>query len=97
MTKEGGFVSFFFRVRTRLLLESGERGDEDDDFWLRLSELACWTAGEMECPTSYIDDEDGANGIYNADSGGCRLTTISGPHTQPKQPLVKCQNNKRDQ
>jgi len=26
-------------------LESGERGDEDEDLWLRLSELA-WKAGE---------------------------------------------------
>ena len=69
VTKEGGFVSFFSELGLDFFLESGERDDEDEDLCLGLSELACWTAGEMECPTSYIDDEDGANGIYNADSG----------------------------
>jgi hypothetical protein len=34
---------------------SGERGDEDDDLWLRLSELACWKDGEMGYLMSYID------------------------------------------
>jgi hypothetical protein len=42
-------------------LESRERGYEDGEFWIRLSELACWKAGEMVCPSSYIYDGDGAN------------------------------------
>jgi hypothetical protein len=38
VTKEGGLVSFFSGLELGFFLESGERGDEDDDLWM--SELA---------------------------------------------------------